>query len=304
MHDSDNEARRFGREDRLRLAEAASGIGTFEMDLGTWTWRWGPQIVALFGADPGDGNQSFEAWEKLIFVDDVPKIRAALAGAQNAGSAHVEFRVRHPDGTLHWLAAKGRAVPDQPSKFRGAIFEITERKALEARLLAVNETLEARVLQVREEARTLEVLNDTGIAVAAEHDLERLVQMVTDAGVELSRAEFGAFFYNVMKAGGESYTLYTLSGAPRERLRKISDAAKHSDLRADLSRSRSRTVRRHSNRPALRQKRPLPRHARRTSAGPQLSGGAGHLTLGRGAGRSFFRSRTTRAYSPNAPNES
>ena len=224
MQDSDNKldgSEMPGSEDQLRLVEASSGIGTFDMDLGNWTWRWGPQVVALFGADPSDGNQSFEAWEKLIFVDDIPKIRAALAGAQSAGSAHVEFRVRHPDGTLHWLAAKGRAVPDQPSKFRGAIFEITERKTLEARLLAVNETLEARVLQVREEARTLEVLNDIGIAVAAEHDLECLVQKVTDAGVELSRAEFGAFFYNVIKADGESYTLFTLSGAPRSAFEKF-----------------------------------------------------------------------------------
>ena len=209
-----------GSFDRLRLAESASGIGTFDMDLGSGTWQWGPQIVALFGVDPGEGHQSFAAWEKLIFVDDVPKIRAAFAGAQNSGGAHVEFRVRHPDGSLHWLAAKGRTVPDRPSIFRGAIFDITERKALEARLLAVNETLEARVQQVREEARALEVLNDTGIAVAAEHDIERLVQMVTDAGVELSRAEFGAFFYNVVKAGGEAYTLYTLSGAPRSAFEK------------------------------------------------------------------------------------
>ena len=57
--------------------------------------------------------------------------------------------------------------------------------------------------------------------MAAEHDLERLVQLVTDAGVELSHAEFGAFFYNVIKEGGEAYTLYTLSGAPRSAFEKF-----------------------------------------------------------------------------------
>jgi GAF domain-containing protein len=83
-------------------------------------------------------------------------------------------------------------------------------------LLAVNEMLEARVGELREEAHALEVLNRTGIAVGAELDLEKLVQIVTDAGVELSAAEFGAFFYNVIRPDGEAYTLYTLSGAPRE----------------------------------------------------------------------------------------
>ncbi len=210
-----NETERPQADDMLRRAEAASGVGTFEMDLASGSWNWGPQIAALFGLGADQDQRSFETWEKLIFVDDVPKIRTALAEAQSTGNAHVEFRVRHPDGSVHWLAAKGRTVPDQPSAFHGAIFDITERKAMEARLLALNETLEARVAQAHEEARALEVLNRTGIAVAAEHDLERLVQMVTDAGVELTYAEFGAFFYNVVKADGEAYTLYALSGAPR-----------------------------------------------------------------------------------------
>src|SRR6202043_40006 len=104
---------------------------------------------------------------------------------------------------------------------RGSYYDINERKQLQARLLSVNETLEARVSELREEAHTLEVLNRTGIAIGAELGLERLVQIVTDAGVELSGAQFGAFFYNVIREDGEAYTLYTLSGAPREAFAKF-----------------------------------------------------------------------------------
>ncbi len=85
----------------------------------------------------------------------------------------------------------------------------------------MNETLEGRVRELREEARALELLNVTNAAVGAELDLERLVQTVTDAGVELCGAQFGAFFYNVLSAEGEAYTLYTLSGAPREAFSKF-----------------------------------------------------------------------------------
>ncbi|MDB5440251.1 MAG: histidine kinase [Caulobacteraceae bacterium] len=46
-------------------------------------------------------------------------------------------------------------------------------------------------------------------------DLEGVVQAVIDGGVELTGAQFGAFFYNRVNAEGESYTLYALSGAPR-----------------------------------------------------------------------------------------
>ena len=75
--------------------------------------------------------------------------------------------------------------------------------------------------ELRQEARYLEILNETGVAVAAERDLTTLVQTVTDAGVQLSHAEFGAFFYNVMREDGEAYTLYTLSGVPREAFAKF-----------------------------------------------------------------------------------
>src|SRR6202012_5750978 len=75
--------------------------------------------------------------------------------------------------------------------------------------------------EVREERRALEILNKAGSALAAENDLQKLVQIVTDAGVELSGAEFGAFFYNLTNEAGESYMLYTLSGAPMEAFSKF-----------------------------------------------------------------------------------
>ncbi len=75
--------------------------------------------------------------------------------------------------------------------------------------------------RLREEARRLAVLNRTGAALAAELDLERLVQTVTDAGAELTGARFGAFFYNVTNREGQSYTLYTLSGATRADFEKF-----------------------------------------------------------------------------------
>jgi PAS domain S-box-containing protein len=75
---------------------------------------------------------------------------------------------------------------------------------------------------LREESRTLEILNRVGTAVAAELDLSRAVQVVTDAATELTGAAFGSFFYNVpdpqggQADGGGTYQLYSLSGAPKD----------------------------------------------------------------------------------------
>jgi len=74
---------------------------------------------------------------------------------------------------------------------------------------------------LRDEARLLETLNRVGRAVAAELDLERVVQIVTDAGTELSGAAFGSFFYNRTDDKGETYWLYTISGVPREDFAKF-----------------------------------------------------------------------------------
>jgi PAS domain S-box-containing protein len=206
-------------EKRLRLAEAASGIGAFELDLESKQWAFSPQLAVLFGLDPHSAPADFEEWLPVVFVDDATEIRGAMEAAGQNGNFYVELRIKRADGKLHWLAGKGQVTTNDKSGvrcLRGTYYDIDERKILEARLLTLNETLEARVAELREEARALEVLNRTGTAIGAELDLERLVQIVTDAGVELSGAQFGAFFCNVVRPDGEAYTLYTLSGASRE----------------------------------------------------------------------------------------
>ena len=102
----DIEARLRTSEERLRLAEAASGVGTFELDLIVGRWEWTPQVAVLFGFDPQNPASSFTDWERAIFIDDVPKLRAAIETAKRTGVYHVEFRVRHADGSVHWLAGK------------------------------------------------------------------------------------------------------------------------------------------------------------------------------------------------------
>src|SRR5260221_3321134 len=211
-------------EERERLAQAAGGIATFRWDLASSECEMTPQIAALFGFGRDEPSPSFADWQGTILADDFLKLRAAIEDAAHTGSFYAEFRVRGSDGGLRWITGKGEASPDESGGRRylsGVYRDITERKQLEARLLALNETLEARVAEIRDEARTLEILNRTGAAVAGELDLERLVQTVTDAGVELTGAQFGAFFYNLVDDKGESYSLFTVSGVPREAFAKF-----------------------------------------------------------------------------------
>ena len=72
------------------------------------------------------------------------------------------------------------------------------------------------VTAILREKRSAEALQRVGQAIMARLDLSEVVQVATDAATDLTGAEFGAFFYNAIDDRGETYTLYTLSGAPYE----------------------------------------------------------------------------------------
>ena len=67
---------------------------------------------------------------------------------------------------------------------------------------------------LREKQRA-EALHRVGQAIAGRLELHEIVQLATDAARELTPAQFGAFFYNVISDAGEAYMLYTLSGVDR-----------------------------------------------------------------------------------------
>jgi signal transduction histidine kinase/CheY-like chemotaxis protein len=92
--------------------------------------------------------------------------------------------------------------------------EIEKRKQLE---IALRDALEAKTAAQEH----LEALYRITGALHAELELEKVVQRLTDEATAICHAQFGAFFYNVVGESGESYTLYTLAGVPREHFAKF-----------------------------------------------------------------------------------
>ncbi|WP_126173626.1 response regulator [Altericroceibacterium xinjiangense] len=194
-------------EDRLRLATEAADIGTWDLNPLTRERRWDTRCKELFGLKP-TSEVSFDTFLAGIHPDDRVATEAAVQRAlspHGPGEYQVEYRtIGLEDGVERWVAAIGRAFfegegdDQRAARFIGTMIDISEPKRIEQAL--------------REEGRRLETLNRTGAALAGELDLERLVQMVTDAGVELTGASFGAFFYSVPDEEGESFMLHALSG--------------------------------------------------------------------------------------------
>ncbi|RBP41511.1 PAS domain S-box-containing protein [Roseimicrobium gellanilyticum] len=123
---------------------------------------------------------------------------------------HFDTVRRRKDGTEVHVSLTISPIKDPDGKIVGAskiARNITQRKLAEE--------------LARKQRAKLEVINQVGTSLVAERDLSVLVQAITDAGKELSGAAFGAFFYTAHNEQGEVFTLYTLSGAPREAFEKF-----------------------------------------------------------------------------------
>ena len=194
-------------EERLTLALSAARMGIYEWTAASGKLEWSDQTALLHGIDPKEFRGTFEHARELTHPEDHPRVMQTIQERTAAGEDfQVEYRVVHPKGqSIHWLYAYGRTLKDDagvPFRTIGAVLDITEQKSVQDDL--------------RASAETSQTLNQVGQRIAAELDLEKLVQFVTDAATRLTKAHFGAFFYNVISEKGESYTLYTISGVPRE----------------------------------------------------------------------------------------
>ncbi|MEI9887921.1 MAG: PAS domain S-box protein [Rhizomicrobium sp.] len=150
-------------------------------------------------------------WSGTVHPDDRDTLYTPFSKAMQAQTGFsVEARYRRADGVYRILSTQAQPRFGAGGEFLGMIganADVTETRDGEAAL--------------RREKKLLEIVNHTGATVAAERDIEKVVQIITDAGVSLTGAQFGAFFYNVLDDKGGSYMLYSLSGAPREAFAKF-----------------------------------------------------------------------------------
>ena len=159
------EERLLENEEQLRLATEAAEIGLWDYDVTTDTLFWPPRVKAMFGIT-SDGPVTLKDFSDGVHPEDVAATMSAFALALDpvARSLYdVEYRtIGRDDGLVRWIAAKGRGLFDANGvciRVIGAAIDVTARKAIEAEVLTLNETLERRVLEeVAQRAKTEEQL--------------------------------------------------------------------------------------------------------------------------------------------------
>jgi PAS domain S-box-containing protein len=147
------------------------------------------------------------------YADEVVRIfrRTLESGEPYVSSERAEFRIDRGRTEYYEWRVDRITLPDGRFGVVCYFRDISVQKQIEAERLRL----------VEENAAVTETLNNVGAIVTSDLDRDKVLQAVTDAATELTTAEFGAFFYNVTDERGEGYTLYTISGVPREAFAKF-----------------------------------------------------------------------------------
>ncbi len=156
---------------------------------------------------------------RLMSPQETPLYRAF----QGEVIKNAEFVIAPRDAERKILLANGQQMVSPNGMLLGAVVavhDISDQKRSENQLRQLNNELELKIKErtqeLQEKNMTLEILNTISKKILSETELSGIVQTVTDAATEITGAQFGAFFYNVVDEKGEAYTLYSISGVPRE----------------------------------------------------------------------------------------
>jgi PAS domain S-box-containing protein len=122
-------------EERLRLAQRAAHIGTFDWNIRTDVNTWTPEMEAMYGLPPGRFGGTHAAFESLVHPDDRARLRELVEVTLRAGKpTQAEWRTVWPDGSVHWLAAHWQVLTNdsgEASRVIGVNIDVTERKRAE-----------------------------------------------------------------------------------------------------------------------------------------------------------------------------
>jgi len=124
--------------DRLRLALESGKSLAFEWDLKSGRDTCFGDLQTILGISDTTFVGTIDDFRQGLHPDDRERVLAAIDEAERRGTQYEEeFRVRWPDGTVRWVAARGRfsyAADGQATHMLGIATDVTARKQAEESL--------------------------------------------------------------------------------------------------------------------------------------------------------------------------
>jgi PAS domain S-box-containing protein len=122
-------------EERYALAMEGANEGHWDWDVATRSVYLSPKMKLLYGQSADARIDTRDEWvaQVVIHPDDLPRFETAVNDHLEGRTTRYEceYRVRHPSGDWHWLAARGRCLRDssgKPMRFVGSSIDVTAQK--------------------------------------------------------------------------------------------------------------------------------------------------------------------------------
>ncbi|WP_400193537.1 PAS domain S-box protein [Hymenobacter sp. B81] len=133
-------------EQRLRMALQVSRSGLWEWSFADNALFWDERAQHIFGRPPGEAPATFDDLLAAIHPDDQASLDEAIRQAvHQQAPLRLEHRVRHPDGSDHYVALLAQASYDeqgQPQRLTGLVRDITQRRQVQDELRLKNRLLD------------------------------------------------------------------------------------------------------------------------------------------------------------------
>lgn len=150
-------------EEHRRLALDLNKLGSWDGNMLTGELVWSEQTFAIMGFAPGD--PTYTSWRDRVLPEDVERLEATIRQShENRMPFKCEYRIIHPDRSIHWILARGQTLydeADRPVRMLGVVVDISDRKQLEIALRKSEERYRQIVETATEGIWILDVNNAT-----------------------------------------------------------------------------------------------------------------------------------------------
>ncbi len=141
-------------EARLNLAATSAEAGLWVLEISTGHVWATEKTRELYGFAPGQAL-SYEGFIRIIDPEDREGVRRSVEQATRTNADfRAEYRIVHPNGTIRWMAARGRpyfSPSGEPERLMGVSIDISDRKQMEDQLRVRLEEIEHLKQQLEKE---------------------------------------------------------------------------------------------------------------------------------------------------------